>query len=471
MIKEEVDRTKSRNSKTDWHANILVVDDEAFARKFFQSIADDEQYSCDAVETASACRDYIESNQLPDLIILDIRLPDGNGLDLMEWIRKRKIELPIIVITAYGSIDDAVKAMKMGTFDFFTKPFDSPRKIKISIKNALEQRRLVNENRRLKSQLQSQEVFQNIIGKSKRMVTIFEMIQKAARVNSNILIEGESGTGKELVAKAIHNLSNQRENSFIPVNCGALPESLLESVLFGYEKGAFTGADKSTLGFFEEANNGTLFLDEISDAPTSVQVKILRAVQNGEITRVGRTTPISVNVRLIFATNKQLSQEVSEGRFREDLYYRINVIKIALPTLMDRTEDIPLLVNHFLSSYCRKAGIGRKQFDEKAILILLNRNWPGNIRELENFIERIVALHPRDLVTAEDLTNYFGEPIQLMAGRYAALPYEQARQDFDKNYFEQLILTSDGNLNQVAKHSGIHLATIYRKLKSLGLKS
>ena len=457
-------------AEQDRKATILVVDDEPFARKFFNSIADDEQHQCTAVENVTECKSYLGQHQPPDLIILDIRLPDGNGLDLMQWIRERNIEVPVIIITAYGSIDDAVAAMKMGTFDFFTKPFDNPRKLKISIKNALEQRRLVNENRWLKSQLQSQEVFQNIIGRSTKMGSIFELIQKAARVKSNILIEGESGTGKELVAKAIHNLSGQSENSFIPVNCGALPESLLESVLFGYEKGAFTGADRATPGFFEEANNGTLFLDEIGDAPSSVQVKILRAVQEGSIFRVGRTTPISVNVRLIFATNKQLSQEVSQGRFREDLYYRINVIKLSLPPLAERKEDIPLLVNHFVSKYCDAANINKKQFDDKAILYLLKRRWQGNVRELENFVERIVALHTGDRISAEDLANFFEEPLSLPDDRFLSLPYEEARQDFEKRYFEQLILNSGGDLNKVAAFSGIHLATIYRKLKSLGIK-
>ncbi|MFH2131719.1 MAG: sigma-54 dependent transcriptional regulator [bacterium] len=470
MTADAPDRGTDGTPETRKETTILVVDDEAYARKFFRTIADDEHYGCDTVESVGACKTYLEQNRLPDLIILDIRLPDGNGLELMEWIRNRHIELPIIVITAYGSIDDAVKAMKMGTFDFFTKPFDNLRKLKISIQNALEQKRLINENRRLKSQLQSLEVFQNIIGKSRKMTTIFEMIQKAARVNSTILIEGESGTGKELVAKAIHNLSGQAAHSFIPVNCAALPENLLESVLFGYEKGAFTGASKSTPGFFEEAQNGTLFLDEIGDAPASVQVKILRAVQDNAIFRVGRTTPIPVNVRLIFATNKHLSQEVAEGRFREDLYYRINVIRISLPPLMERKEDIPLLVNHFLSKYCQEMKVEKKQFDEKAILYLLNWKWPGNVRELENFIERIVALHPREIVTSGDLANYVEEPVLISDGSFLSSTYEDARKAFEKSYFEQLILKADGNLNQVSDVSGIHLATIYRKLKSLGIK-
>ena len=449
---------------------ILVVDDELFARKFFQTIADDENYRCDTAETVGACKNYLEQKRLPDVIVLDVRLPDGNGLKLMQWIRDSGIELPIIIITAYGSIDDAVNAMKMGSFDFFTKPFDNPRKVKISLKNALDHERLVNENRFLKSQLQSQETFQNIIGKSKKMIKIFEMIQKVSKVSSNILIEGESGTGKELVAKAIHNLSSQSGHSFIPVNCAALPEALLESVLFGYEKGAFTGANKTTHGFFEEAGNGTLFLDEIGDAPSSVQVKILRAVQENTIFRVGSPTPIPVNVRLIFATNRNLSKEVSEGRFREDLYYRINVIKVSLPPLMERKDDIPLLVDFFITKYCKKAKIAKKRFNEKAVMLLLNSNWPGNVRELENFIERIVALHPKDIVNTEDLTTYFEDAIPQSQTRLVLSSFEDAKRDFEKNYFENLIQTNSGDLNKVAAISRIHLATIYRKLKTLGMK-
>ena len=450
---------------------VLVVDDEAFARRYFETILREERHRCVTAETVKQCRDFLAKQAVPDLIILDIRLPDGNGLDLMAWIRKKEIDVPIIVITAFGSISDAVKAMKMGTFDFFTKPFEDNNKIKISIKNALAHRRLADENRRLRSQLQSRDLFANIIGKAPEMQRVFEMIEKAARVPSNILIEGESGTGKELVAKAIHNLSERRKKEFVDVNCAALPESLLESVLFGYEKGAFTGAAKTTPGFFEEADGGTLFLDEIGDAPPSVQAKILRAVQENTVYRLGRTRPIPCDVRLLFATNKNLADEVKNGRFREDLYYRINVIRIFLPPLHRRKEDIPLLVNHFLAKYCKRAGIPKKKFSHDAIARLLQRSWPGNIRELENLIERIVALHSADVITAEDLSLLGDHTALAEKGDPDSLRYKEAKENFENIYFMRLIRETGGDLKQAANVSGIHRATIYRKLNALGIFS
>lgn len=448
---------------------VLVVDDEVFARRYFETILKQEGYQCVTANTVKECKDYLKEEFVPDLIILDVRLPDGNGLDLMGWIRKKEIEIPIIVITAFGSISDAVTAMKMGTFDFFTKPFEDNNKIKISIKNALGHSRLANENRRLRSQLISKGQLEDIIGKSIEMQRVFEMIQKAARVPSNILIEGKSGTGKELVARAVHSLSDRREKEFVAVNCAALPESLLESVLFGYEKGAFTGATKTTPGFFEEASGGTLFLDEIADAPLTVQVKILRAVQENTIYRIGRTRPITCNVRLIFATNKDLSDEVRKGRFREDLYYRINVIRIFLPPLENRTDDIPLLVNHFLSKYCKLTKIPIKVFTRDAIVQLLQRSWPGNVRELENFIERVVALHPSDVITAKDL-SFLEEKTPLWGkSDIEDLKYKEAKEKFERIYLLTLLGKTDGDLQKAANVSGIHRATIYRKLNSLGI--
>ena len=352
---------------------VLVVDDEAFARRFFETVLDQEGYACRTADTAAECEKYLEAEDPPDLLILDIRLPDGNGLDILKQVGESDLDIPVIVITAYGSISDAVNAMKLGAFDFITKPFEDTNKVKISIKNAIAHRRLALENRLLRTQLHSRGVFQNIVGESKCMLRVFELIKKAARVGSHILIQGESGTGKDLVAEAIHNLAEQRNGGFVPVNCAALSESLLESALFGYEKGAFTGAHRTTPGFFEEASGGTLFLDEIGDASLHVQAKILRAVEEGAIYRVGRTKPISVNVRLIFATNKDLSKEVAEGRFRQDLYYRINIIKIHLPPLRERKEDIPLLVQRFMESYASETAVAKKGFENGATAYLFQR--------------------------------------------------------------------------------------------------
>lgn len=449
---------------------VLIVDDETYARRYLTTILEEEGYICRSAETAAGFWDYLHTENNPDLVLLDVRLPDGNGLEILEQVRKEEMPIPVIIITAYGSITEAVHAMKIGAFDLFTKPFDEPNKIKISIKNALEHHRLAKENKILKTQLHSQDVFQQIIGKSDRMQNVFEIIRKAVRVTSHILIEGESGTGKELVAEAIHNLSDRKNAPFIPINCAALPEALLESALFGYEKGAFTGAVKTTRGFFEEAHGGILFLDEIGDAPASVQAKILRAVEDEAVYRVGRTKPISVNVRLIFATNKDLGRETAEGRFRQDLYYRINIIKISLPSLNERREDIPILVKHFFEKYSRQAGLGQKRLEEDAIAYLLNRNWPGNVRELKNLIERVIALHPKDLVTAADLIRYGEDHASSKELDLFQTSYEKAKRNFEKTYFEKLIARMDGDLNLAAESSGIHLATIYRKIKSLGLK-
>ena len=451
--------------------SVLVVDDEAFARRYLTAFLEEEGYACDAVETAAECRRRLASEPPPDLLILDIRLPDGHGLELLEEIRAQDLSLPVIVITAYGSISEAVRAMKLGAFDFITKPFDDANRIRISIKNALEHRRLARENRLLRTRLQSQGVFQNIIGAGPGMERVFEIIRKAARVGSNILVEGESGTGKELAAEAIHNLSDRKDQAFVPINCAALPEALLESALFGYEKGAFTGAAKTTPGFFEEADGGTLFLDEIGDAPASVQAKILRAVEEGAVWRVGRTRPIPVDVRLVFATNKDLGREVAQGRFRRDLYFRINIIKITLPPLRERREDIPLLVNHFLERYCREAGIPKKIMGEGAIPALLDRHWPGNIRELKNMVERIVALHARDTVTAEDLALFGEDPVEAAEAPLFGVEFDQAKRNFEKLYFQRLLERHQDDLARAAEASGMHLATIYRKIKALGLKT
>ncbi|MBI4775628.1 MAG: sigma-54-dependent Fis family transcriptional regulator [Deltaproteobacteria bacterium] len=421
---------------------VLVVDDEAFARRFFETILEQEGYACRTAETAAQCRKYLESEGPPDLLVLDVRLPDGN----------------------------AVNAMKLGAFDFITKPFEDANKVKISIKNAVAHRRLALENRQLRTQLQSRSVFQNMVGESKCMQRVFELIEKSARVGSHILIEGESGTGKDLVAEAIHNLSEQRDGRFVPVNCAALSESLLESALFGYEKGAFTGAQRTTPGFFEEASGGTLFLDEIGDASLGVQAKILRAVEEGAIYRVGRTKPISVNARLIFATHKDLSKEVAEGRFRQDLYYRINIIKIHLPPLRERKEDIPLLVQRFMERYASETGVSKKGFENGATSYLMQRDWPGNVRELKNFVERVMALHPHETVTREDLRPYGEEDsLRAMMG-IESLDFDEARERFEQAYFETLIAKAKGDLSLAAEYSGKHVATIYRKIKALGIK-
>lgn len=457
--------------REDSAGTVLVVDDEAFSRRFFETILEEQGYGCVTTDTAEDFLHRIDEQDLPDLIILDVRLPDGNGLELLKLIRSREILTPIILITAYGSIDDAVSAMKMGAFDFFTKPFDDTHKIKISIKNALEHHRLSNENRMLRAQLYSRAELQNLVGVSPKMQQVYEVIRKAAAVDSHILVEGESGTGKDLVAEAIHNLSKRYAKPFLPINCAALPEQLLESTLFGYEKGAFTGASKITAGFFEEAHGGTLFLDEIAEAPMTVQAKILRAVEEGAIYRVGSTKRIPTNVRLIFATNKDLGQEVLAGRFRKDLYYRINIIRILLPPLDERREDIPLLVSHFTEKICTEMGVQKKTITEDALSYLLKRSWPGNVRELKNLLARVMALHSDLTITAQDLARYAPDTVEAETEGLFAASYEEAKKVFETRYFEKLISEMEGNLSLVAERSGVHISTLYRRIKALGIRA
>lgn len=450
-------------------AKVLVIEDESFSQQFFKMILQEDGYDYTGFETLADGRKYLEKNMV-DLILLDVELPDGNGIDFFAWLCEQEVSVPVIIMTAFGSISSAVKAMKMGAYDFIAKPFEDTNKVRNLIKNALEHGRLKKENSLLRAKLESPRVFKDIIGESQPMVNVFDLIQRAARVNSNVLIEGGSGTGKELVGKAVHELSTRREHSFIPINCGALPETLLEAALFGYEKGAFTGAQQRTKGFFEEADNGTIFLDEIGDASPSVQVKILRAVEYGEVYRVGSTKPISIDVRCLFATNKDLSKEVAEGRFREDLFFRLNVIKIAIPPLSERRSDIPLLVKFFSDKYCSKVGVEKKVFSEDAISFLLNYPWKGNIRELKNFIERVVVLHPERLVTALDVDKYNHNDTDDPVGNFYDFYYERARKSFEKKYFENLLARAGGDFNLAVDYSGVHRATIYRKIKMLGIK-
>ena len=450
--------------------HVLVIDDEAFSRRFLKTVLLESGYEADAGETAAALWDHLASRGAPDLILLDVRLPDENGLDVLKKLRDQGLDLPVIIITAYGSISDAVAAMKLGAFDFLSKPFEDTHKVRVSIRNALAHGRLLDENRRLKNQLRGREVHSRIVGESKAMQNVLDLAAKAARVNSNLLLEGESGTGKEVVAEAVHRLSDRQSGPFIPINCAALPESLLESALFGYEKGAFTGALKTTPGFFEEARGGVLFLDEIGEAPLTVQAKILRTVEQNVVYRVGGAKPIATDARLIFATNKDLGREAAAGRFRRDLYFRINIIKILLPPLRERRGDIPLLFNHFLDIYCRNAGIEKKNLDSPAVDYLLGKDWPGNVRELKNFIERLVALHPGVKVGVEDLKRYDEQAWDLEEPALFQGPFEEARRGFEIAYFRRLLDRVEDDVRRASEESGLHQATIYRKLKALGLR-
>jgi len=443
---------------------VLIIDDELFSREYFQKVFEKTNFS---VKTASNGSDGLGFFRgFPyDLVILDIRLPDADGIDILKQIKEINPLTPVVIITAYGTVENAVRAMKLGAFDFLMKPFEETEKVLITVKNAIYQGRLERENLLLKSRLKSQSLFSNIIGRSAIMQRIFELIKKASEVESNVLIQGESGTGKELTAHAIHMNSIRKKSVFLALDCGGLPENLLETTLFGYEKGSFTGAFKTTKGYFEEADSGTLFLDEIGEASPSLQIRLLRCLQEKEVIRVGGTKPYPVDVRVIMATNKNLQEEVVKKRFRKDLFYRINVIKIDLPPLRDRREDIPLLANYFIEKYCSSMSKDKKAIHSKALQVLMNHEWPGNVRELQNVIERIVALHTGETITDKDILEH----ITIFRGEedydFLDYPYDKAKELFEKRYVENLLKKFPKDLNKASLHAKVHPATLYRKIK------
>lgn len=450
-------------------ARVLVIDDEPFSREYFERILQRIAGEVKAVATGTEGLNAFKESSF-DLVILDIRLPDGDGIAFLRQIKEINRLTPVIMVTAYGTVDNAVQAMKIGAFDFLTKPFEEQEKVLITVKNATYQGRLEQENLLLRNRLQGRALFPDIIGRSSAMQKVFEVIKKGAEVDSNVLIQGESGTGKELVARAIHSGSLRSRASFLALDCGTLPENLLETTLFGYERGAFTGAVKTTKGYFEEADGGTLFLDEIGEASPSLQLRLLRALQEKEIVRVGGTRSYPVDVRVVMATNKDLQAEVLKGTFRKDLFYRINVIRIDLPPLWQRREDIPALAAHFIDKYTERMKKTRKEIHPKALQRLVNHNWPGNVRELQNVIERLVALQVGEIITERDVM----ENLTVLAGDddsdLSAHPYEEAKALFEKRYIETLVERFHGDLGRASDHAQVHPATLYRKIKQYQIR-
>jgi len=386
---------------------ILVVDDERSMREFLGIMLAKEGFRVTQCPDGETALHQVEE-EIFDLVIMDIRMPKMDGITVLERIKEMAPETVVIMITAFASTDTAVQAMKKGAYDYITKPFKID-EIKLIIRNALERKALEKENILLKRLVETKFSFDNIIGQSPKMVAIYELMEKVAQTKTNILITGESGTGKELVARAIHFNSPRKDKGFVTLNCGAIPENLLESELFGHMKGAFTGALYNKRGLFEVADDGSIFLDEVGELPLSMQVKLLRVIQDKEFTRVGGTEQITVDVRIISASNKDLEEAVREKKFREDLYYRLNVIQIKLPLLRERREDIPLLAEHFFKKYAQELGKNIREISPDAMKLLVNYDFPGNVRELQNVIERGVALEARDILTVENLSSYMEE--------------------------------------------------------------
>ena len=402
---------------------LLIVDDNAMLRETLEKIFLREGFG---VASAGSYTEGLEAavRSSPDVILCDIRMgKDGSGLDLLKKLREENIPTPVIMITAHTSTEDAIEAMKRGAIDYIAKPFNNDELVLV-VRRAVGEKRLQDENLYLRQELASKYTFANIIGRGARMQEIFRTIERIGKVSSTVLLTGESGTGKEVIARAIHFSSTRRDRKFVSINCGALPETLLESELFGHERGAFTGAVREKRGLFQEADGGTLFLDEISETTSTMQVKLLRAIQEKLIRRVGGNEETSVDVRIIAATNKDLNDLVAEGKFREDLFYRINVIPITLPPLRSRTEDIAPLTTHFIAKVCKEQRIPEKKISIEAMRLLEAYPWPGNVRELENTIERTVALEPGPVINASSLPEAIALGVRSRVPDFESLPEE-----------------------------------------------
>lgn len=399
-------------------ARILVVDDEESIREFFEIMLKREGYEVVSASNGREGFDTFKKGGV-DLIISDIQMPEMSGMELLGKVKEVDSEIPMIMITAFGSTEIAVEALKVGAYDYIQKPFKLD-EVKIVIKQALEKRSLKMENVQLKKELGTRYAFDNIIGGAPPMLRIYELVKRIANTKSSVLITGESGTGKELIARAIHYNGPLKDKPFVTVNCGAIPENLMESEMFGHKKGSFTGAIADKKGLFEVANTGTIFLDELGELPLTMQVKLLRVIQEGTFKRVGGTEDIRVDVRVISATNRNLETEVKAGRFREDLFYRMNVIQVHCPPMRERKEDIPMLANHFLEKFSKILGINVKKISNEAMDVLKGYHFPGNVRELENIMERTVALEPGPVILPESLPRHMLERREEVPGQLDA---------------------------------------------------
>jgi two-component system, NtrC family, response regulator AtoC len=450
---------------------ILIVDDEESFRHMLSVILIKEGYE---VETSSNGGEGLQKAAASpfDQILCDIRMPHMDGLEFLREIKKTGAEATIIMMSAYGTMDTAIEAMKLGAYDYISKPF-KPDEVIFTLRKAEEREQLRRENQLLRKEVAKEYSFENIVSKNEKMQKIFDVIKKVSQYKSTVLITGESGTGKELVARALHyNNSDRSQNPFIAVNCGAIPENLLESELFGHAKGAFTDAIRTKKGLFEEADGGTLFLDEIGDLPGQLQVKLLRVLQDGEIRRIGEAKPIQIDVRIVAATVKDLSKEVNEGRFREDLFYRLNVLPIHIPPLRERKEDIPLLIQHFIGKYNQSMNKNVADIDHDALETLINYKWYGNVRELENTIERAIVLSEKNNIESENLPieiQNFKEEFHLETLPEEEQSIKKASKSLEINLIKKALRRTKGNHTHAARLLEIsHRALLY-KIKEYGI--
>ena len=450
---------------------ILIVEDNDTMRLGIQETLKRDMYKIFVYDNGPAALQKAEIEQ-PDIAVLDLRMEPLNGIEILEKLKQLIPNIEVLMISAYGTVEDAVKAMKLGAADFLTKPF-SPDELRVRIEKLVQRiqnrkklESLSEHNRLLREEISSE--FSEIIGTSKPIKEIFSLVDKISESDSSVLIHGESGTGKELIARAIHKKSLRNDKPFIKMNCGALNDNLLESELFGHEKGSFTGAIKQKKGRFELADEGTLFLDEIGDISQNMQVKLLRVLQEGEFERVGGEETLKTDVRIIAASNKDLQKSISENDFREDLFYRLSVIPVSIPSLRERRDDIPLLINHFLTKLKEKYNRKIKNISDDGLNVLMNYAWPGNIRELENLVERLFFISSDDTIDPELISSQLFKNVSTI-NIYENMPLEDALFTFEKNLIVQALKNNDGIKNRAAKALGINTSTLYYKLEKYGL--
>lgn len=446
------------------NVRVLVVDDELIMRDSLSDWLRHDGYDVSAVENGAEAIQKVRKEKW-DVLIVDLKMPGMNGIEVMQEVKKIDKGIPVIIMTAYATVDTAVKAMKEGAYDYIVKPFN-PEEIGLSIRKIIAQQRLIRENIYLRQELRKRYQFKDIITKNPKMREILELVRSVAKTTSTVLIEGDSGTGKELIARAIHSSSARRKGPFVAVSCAALPETLLETELFGHEKGAFTGAISAKKGRFELAHKGTLFLDEIAEISLKTQVDLLRVLEEKEFTKIGGTKPIRVDVRIISATNKNLKKLVGEERFRDDLFYRLNVVSIQIPPLRERMEDIPLLVEHFLEKYRIEYTREIRGISEEAMNVLLEYDWPGNVRELENTIESSLVVTKGDTINAKDLPGLLRTP----EGKSYTLSGNKKLHEVEKECISQALHVHNWNIKKCAEILGIDRTTLYNKIRKYQLR-
>jgi len=453
--------------------HILVVDDEQGMRQFLNKLLMDNGYKVSTAENGNAALGLI-AKQVPDLALIDFKMPGMDGLQVLSKIKAMFPQVTVIMMTAYGTMENAIRAIRLGAYDYISKPFEIDA-ILLGLDKALEKKRLEAENLLLRQELKKTYTFSDIISENPIMLKMFELIKKVAPTKSTVLIQGQTGTGKELVARAIHALSPRQEKNFVPVDCAALTESLLESELFGHVRGAFTGASQDKKGLFEVADGETIFLDEIGHISKEVQAKLLRVLQDGQIKRVGEALTRMVDVRLIAASNEDIEKAVKQGTFREDLFYRLNVVPAWIPPLMDRAEDIPMLVEHFILKYNRIESKKVEGMTSAALKILMDYSWPGNVRELENIIHRAVVMATEYEIDLADLPQVVRTAQTAdLRDKSRTLNFKKAKQraieSFEQRFLTEALMRHDGNVSQAAKEIGLDRRNLHKKLKNYKLK-